>query len=267
MDHQNHKIIYFNAQRNDGALLQSGEKQHQYQCMLSGNRLDGQCELLIYNCYQRTAELFALCFSPEGQTVLQYFQEEEVLLWKHSRAVRHISYHQAMTLLGDAVRRLYREQGAQNAWNAAHTSVHIQHIWQHAYYNSAQSSLDWLLTERDYIPFIKQYFRAVNNKDAVLLYDMMAENKRRGIVRELYAYSWSHELEELQIRDWGVIHSEKLPDAEIWAYYVTICGEYPHGESLSVDICFHLVMENGYVRLQEFHVLEASHITSCCREL
>lgn len=264
MDQQNHKIIYFNAHRNNEAPLQIDEKQHQYQCMLSGDRLDGYCELLIYNCYQRTAELFTLCFSPGKQTTLQYFQEEEVVLWKQSRAVCHISYHQAMTLLGDAVRRVYQEQGAKNVWSAAHASIHIQRIWQNAYYNSVQSSLAWLLKERDYTSFIKQYFHAVNNKDAVLLYDMMAENKRKAIGRELYAYNWSHELEELRINDCIVLHSEKLATTETWAYYVTICGEYPSGELLLVDICLYLVLENGSVRLQEEHVLEANHTTTCC---
>ncbi len=267
MNHQNHKIVYLHAQQNTAVFLQPKEKQHQYWCMLSGNRLDGDCELLIYNCYQRTAELFTLCFSPEGQTVLQYFQEEEVWLWKQSRTVRTISYHQAMTLLGDAARRLYHEQGAQNVWSAEHTSIHIQRIWQNTYYNSAQSSLSWLLTEKECVPFIKQYFRALNNKDAVLLYDMMAEHKKAGLVRELYAYNWSHELEELQIKDWIVIHSEKLPAEEAWVYYVTICGEYPHGAVLSVDICFQLVAENECIRLQDAHILEASHIASCCMEI
>ena len=269
MNHQNHKIINFNAYQSNVVLWQVTPKQnqHQYQCLLSGDRLQGDCELLLYNVYQRTAELYCLHFSGECEIVLQYFQEEEVLLWKQYRTVERISYHQAMTLLGDAVRRMYQEQNGMNQWNASHTSIHVQRTWMSEYYNNENSSLGWLLDEREYIPFINQYFCAVNNKDAVLLYDMMTSTRKKAMPRELYAFNWNHVLEEVDIIDFAVIDGRCLPDESAWRYYLTICGERPDGTVLLVDICLHLAMENGYVRLQDEYVLDASHIVSCCREI
>lgn len=264
MEQQKQQIIYLNAHRTENAENQLDNSQNQYRCAMSGNRLDGQCELLIYNCYQRTAELFSLYFSSEGQITYQYFQAEEVIRWKQSRKIVLISYRQAMTLLGDAVRRNYREQ---NPWNMEHTSIHIQRVWQNEYYNSTHNNLSWLLKERDYIPFIRQYFRAVNNKDAVLLYDMLIESKRNGISRDLYAYNWNHILEEVKIIDYAVINSKKSFDGENRAYFLATCCEDENGEYLSVDICLHLTRENGYIRLREEHILEANHITSCCMEI
>ena len=267
MKDSKNKVIYLHACQQEVTQQKQAGEDGQYQCLLSGQRLDGYCELLIYNRYQKNGELFFLSFCEEKQTTLHYLQEEEILLWKHRHTFTGILYNQAMTLLGDAVRRVYKEQGPQNPWNESHHSVHVQHTWQNEYYNSIQSNLDWLLQEREFVPFIKLYFSAINHNDAVLLYDMLTEDAKHNTVRELYAYNWNHVLEDVNIIDFAVIDGHPVPESVLWMYYLTICGEYPNGEILSVDVCLHLTREHGYVRLQEEQVLEASHISSCCREL
>lgn len=250
--------------------LENGQMRREhdrYPCKLSGNRLEGNCELLIYNPYQRTAELFFLWFSPNGATTVQYLQEEEVMLWFVRHTACEISYAQAMLLLGDAVRRLYRERGAGNPLCETHDSIHVQRAWQGAYDSAEERSLAWLLCEESFVSFIKCYFQAINNKDAVLLYDMMAEAARPLQTRELYAYNWNHVLEEVTIVDFAVAERKKIPGEQRWEYYLILCGQTAEGTLLSVDVCLHLVRENGYVRLWEEQVLEASHIAKCCYDM
>jgi hypothetical protein len=167
---------------------------------MSGNRLAGFCEILIYDNMHNTAEVFQLYFSTKGLTEHRYLDAEEVQLWdKNKNDTVHITYRQALILLGDAVRQSYKYQ-RRVKWLQIYDSIHVQRVWQKEYYDYNSCSLDWLLDLQDTVQFITIYLAAIANKDAVLLYDLTASTMKQNISREVYAYSWNHVLEDFRYR-------------------------------------------------------------------
>lgn len=267
MQKQENKTIYLNEYVGERKPRKRVKQDQRYQCVMADDRLTGHCEILIYDYYQRSAELFSLYFLPGEQTGYQYFREEEALLWLQSNTVQHISYRQAILLLGDAARRMYKQQITECQWPELYDSIHVQRTWMREYYNAESNGLEWLLKEIDAMQFIQTYLTAINNKDAVLLYDMMAESRQKITTRELYAYNWNHALEEITLLDFAVMDVKRLPVQHRWIFYLLVCGESSDQGTLSIDLCLHLTYENGCMKLQEEQVLEASAVSSCCTEM
>ena len=109
--------------------------------------------------------------------------------------------------------------------------------------------------------FVAVYLDAIGNKDAVLLYDIMADVMKQRISREVYAYSWNHVLEELHISDYEIIYIEQIADKKSWDLHITIYGGYEVSDLLSIDLCLRLILENGGLRLLQEQVLDAAHVS------
>lgn len=261
MSNQKSKTIYLNAYRKDAVLWQRDEKENRYRCAMAGNRLDGVCEVLIYDRYQNCAELFLLYFSPDGLKAHRYLEREEADLWLMRREKQIIPYPCALRLLKDAVRQNYKYQ-TPAAWLQNYESLHARQIWQKQLEDETRN-LDLFLQQLNPEQFIEVYLNAIGNKDAVLLYDMQAAVKKHHVSRELYAHSWNHVLEELTITDFSMTCVAQNLDGKSWDIYLTVYGGYQDAEPLSVDLCLKLIRENGYMRLLYEHVLDACHISGC----
>ena len=259
---QKNKIVSLNTCIKEREVKQKRKMDGRYQCIMSGSRLMGFCEILIIDGIYNNAEWFQLYFSTNGMTAHRYLDREEVLMWQyHKNDTVRITYRQALILLGDAVRQNYKYQ-TKTEWSQSHDSLHIQRIWQKEYYDYNNCSVDWLLDLQEPTQFVEAYFDAITNKDAVLLYDIMADVMKQRISREVYAYSWNHVLEELSILDYDMIYIEQSSDCKKWSIYITIYGGYEEVDMLSIDLCLKLVLENGGLRLLSEQVLDANHISS-----
>ena len=189
-----------------------------------------------------------------------YLDYEEVTMWRqHKKDKQYITYSQALILLGDAVRQNYKYQ-TNAEWSYNHDSLHIQRVWKKEYYDYINSSVGWLIKILDPIEFISIYFKAIHNKDAVLLYDMTAVTKKQNISREVYAYSWNHVLEELDISEYKIVYMEQRANEKIFDVYITIYGGYGEVGVLSVDVCLKLILENERLQLLHESVLDANHV-------
>ena len=259
---QKNKIVNLDVRMKEKALHQKRGVDGQYRCFMAGNRLAGSCEIIIYDVAKNTAELFHLSFSTEGVTGHQYLDKDEMMLWQyHKEDMQGITYHQALILLGDAVRQNYKYQ-MQVEWSKTHESLHIQRIWKKEYYDYINCSIDWLLQIQEPVQFLSIYIDAIRNKDAVLLYDMMTEEKKCHISREVYAYSWNHVLEEINISNYEILYIEQQTEEKSWDIYIAICGGYGDMATLSVDLCLKLIKRNNRLQLLQESVLDAHHVFS-----
>ena len=124
---------------------------------------------------------------------------------------QEITYRQALGMLGDAVRQNYKYQ-EKNNWLTRNPSLHLQRVWGNDFYNHASNNLVWMITGQDIKNILQIYLQAIQNKDAVLLYDLLAQQAKPQESRELYAMQWNHVLEELSIFDVDIV--EVLDQAE-----------------------------------------------------
>lgn len=253
-----HKTIYLNEYIKLHRVQPKYKQEGRYRCLMSGDRLEGFCDVLIYDFVQNRAELFCMRFSKTGVTEYYCLDEKEVAIWKSRNIIRRITYLQAMTLLGDAVRRNYKYQ-PQLAGQNWSESVHVKRSWQNDYdYN--RCSLLWLLQGLELTAFVSVYLNAICNKDAVLLYDMTAESQKHKTSRELYAYSWNHALEDVRIFSFDIDYIEQCPGEEACNLYITVYGSSQDNELLSIDLCLKLASEGQMLHLLHEQVLEANHI-------
>lgn len=260
MREQENKTVDLNRYIRMHHLKRKRQQEGRYQCILAGNRLEGACDVVIYDYVQNYAELFCMHFSEDGVIGHHYLGEEELAAWKYNHEVVGISYLQAITLLGDAVRQNYKYR-TQDVWPVIYDSLHIQRTWQKEYYDCESCSLHWLLQGMDLISFVEVYLKAIGNKDAVLLYDMLAEEKRYGISRELYAYSWNHVLEEVQILNFEIVYIEPCTGQNGCNLYLTLCGVHEENGLMSIDMCVKIIFEDQRYHLFHEQVIEANHIS------
>ena len=73
------------------------------------------------------------------------------------------------------------------------------------FYNDINSSLSWVLCRQDIQTILRAYLRAIGNKDAVLLYELNAEQSRDGQARNAYVLRWNHVLEDWCIFDFQIL--------------------------------------------------------------
>lgn len=236
----------------------------QYQCFVSDGRLEGVCQLLICERGQQTAELFHLNFSKSGLCRQTYFyRSSQIKDWMAEMEYQEITYRQALGMLGDAVRQNYKYQ-EKNNWLTRNPSLHLQCVWGNDFYNHASNNLVWMLTGQDIKNILQIYLQAIQNKDAVLLYDLLAQQAKPQESRELYAMQWNHVLEELSIFDVDIV--EVLEQAEKtgrYSLFATIYGENEAGKLLSIDLHLELLEEQGAFRILRERVLEP-RIFYCC---
>lgn len=262
MQVQESKIVDLKACAKQRSVKQQRKLNGQYRCMMSGNRLAGFCEILIYDNIHNAAEVFRLYFSTKGLTEHRYLDAEEVQLWdKNKNDIVNVTYRQALILLGDAVRQSYKYQ-KQVKWLQNYESIHVQRIWRKEYYDYNSCSLDWLLNLQDAVQFINIYLNAIANKDAVLLYDLTASTMKQNISREVYAYSWNHVLEDFNIFNYEITHVERDLEERCWNLYVVLYGNYGGQNLLFVDLCVKLIFENGSLYLLNEMVMDANHMVS-----
>lgn len=240
--------------------LKQKEKNIGYQCFATEDRLAGFCELLICDAGMQSAESFSLKFNPEGLTRHRYLHsEQEANAWLQDKSCTEITYLQALGLLGDAVRQNYKYKD-EYPLQQAH-SVHLQRIWDDNYYNG-QSNLYWMLSCQDEMTILQTYLCAVGNKDAALIYDMTVEQERENQSREVYAHQWSHVLENFEIFDFEIMGRITERGKEGRTFFLTVYGELDRYKVLSVDMCLHMVREQGYLRILGERILEARRIYS-----
>lgn len=81
-------------------------------------------------------------------------------------------------MLGDSVRQNYKYK-TNTGWIHAHTSIHLQRIWDSEIYNHKNNNLKWALFQQDELTILKTYLCAISNKDAVLLYEFDRLNRQK----------------------------------------------------------------------------------------
>ncbi len=254
---QEEKIISFNRY---AETIRQKEKNMGYQCFATEDRLAGFCDLLICEAGMQAAESFSLKFTPEGLIQHRYLHSgRETNAWLQERSYTKITYLQALGLLGDAVRQCYKYKTQQSLQEPR--SVHLQRIWNDDYYNE-ESNLRWMLSCQDEMTILKTYLCALGHKDAALIYDMTVEQEREEQNREVYAYQWSHVLEDFEIFDFEIMERVAERGKEDRTFFLTIYGELNRYKVLSVDMCLRMVREQGYLRILGERVLEARRIYS-----
>jgi hypothetical protein len=229
---------------------------NRYHCFVTSERLKGSCELLILDKGQYTAELFYLNFSTKGlQKQRCFYQRKDITEWMNSSDWQRITYPQALGLLGDAVRQNYKYQ-KQNEWIYQNPSVHLQRIWDDAFYNQQDASLAWMLKGQDVHGILQIYLRALRNQDAVLIYDMLAEQAKPKESRELYAMYWSHPLDAFSIFHIEVVDVQEQEDGG-YLFFLIAYSAYDAFRILSVDMRVALIYEKGMFCIQQELVLES----------
>ena len=235
---------------------QKKRKQVGYECFVTTERLKGHCDLLIYETGHRTAEYFCLRFSPEGLVRYERLHDRMQIKQRFdTRDCRQISYLQAIRLLGDAVRQSYK-YATNTQWIDDIQSVHLHRIWDETYYNDKED-MDWLLPNQDCADMLQTYFCALGNKDAALLYDMSAATVQAEERRSMYAYNWSHVLEDMHIYDFSVDQlSVNQNGEEDYTLFVTVYGDYAGRQMMEVDLRLRIIRERGDFRILQEQVLE-----------
>lgn len=232
-----------------------------YECFITLERLYGYCNLLIYERERNYADWFFLKFSPEGlsrHTTIR--TKHKIESWLQERTTRKITYLQAIRLLGDAVRQRYKYH-KETDWIHEEQCIHLQRIWQEQFYSDAVDGLEWLLPKQECAAMLKTYFRALNNKDAVLLYDLSANQIKAAERRSMYAYSWNHVLEDMHIFDFQVDRQSISHNGNgEYALYITAYGEYIGKRMLEVDLCLRVIQEQGTFRIVQDQILESRSI-------
>ena len=160
-----------------------------------------------------------------------------------------------MILLGDQERI---HQG--NQFIPAQESIHIQRIWDGRYYDARRSSLHWLLPKLDADGMVQLYLRALNNNDALLLYDIIADEEKKRMPRDLYIYNWHHILEQVTVFDYELVWKEWQERQKQWNCFLTVYGETEEYRILSVDIQLQLMQEKDCLRIRSEQILEARKI-------
>ncbi len=237
-----------------------------YGCYVTPERLDGYCDLLIRDMETGQADWFFLSFSPEGLIRYTLLEAAEVRQWMERRAHRSITYLQAIRLLGDAVRQRYKYQKSTD-WIPEMQSVHLQRIWQEEYYSDQAGELDWLLPKQECGAMLQTWFRALGNKDAVLLYDLSASQVQSQAQRSLFAHCWSHALEDFKILDYEVDRKSVLYNGrDDYTLFMTVYGNCCDRQMLAVDLRLRLVEETDGFRILQDQVLESRSIYQkpCC---
>ncbi len=255
MRQKKENIICFENYRHQ---LQNKEKAEHYDCFVTEDRLAGFCELLICEKGKQSGQWFYLKFTPEGLIQQRYLSKGvEIREWLERNENSKITYMQALGLLGDSVRQNYKYK-TNTGWIHAHTSIHLQRIWDGEIYNHKNNSLKWALFQQDELTVLKTYLCAISNKDAVLLYDLTAEQaKDEELPRELYAYKWAHVLDGLVIFDFEIVDKIIQKEREDFTFFLTVYGEYNSYKVLSIDICLRIVREQGCLRIRKETILEA----------
>jgi len=240
------------ANRQDGA----------YDCFMSGDRLKGACELLICERGTQKAEQFCLSFTPEGLTQHRYLSSRnERQKWLEENSYCSVTYQQALTLLGDAVRQNYRYKKGLD-WINRDGSCHLQRIWMRG---SAQTQelLQRLLSQKTARAIVQLYLSALSHKDAALLYDLQAKQLRQMETRELYIFNWHHALEDLEMFDYELMDQVQYGQ-ESCGFFITVYGVLQHQKALSVDVSIRVGLEDGNLRIFRERVLEARCILGKC---
>ena len=78
---------------------------------------------------------------------------------------------------------------------------------------------------------------------------MTVEQEREEQNREVYAYQWSHVLEDFEIFDFEIMERVAERGKEDRTFFLTIYGELNRYKVLSVDMCLRMVREQGYLCL------------------
>ena len=234
------------------------EYDRQYLCMMTEGRLQGQCQVLVYDRFQNSPELFILYFVSEGLKEHYYLTIDEMELWKQKHQIAQITYRQALTLLGDAMRYAYK----QKTYIEEPASLHIQRVWQNAYYDEVNNTLCWLLEDLSLQQFVTTYATAIGHKDAALIYDMLAVRAKESTSREIYVYSWNHVLEEVDSLEAEILDIEHNASENSWTVYLFL-KEVKRLHPVSVSACLQIVYENGGFRLLREAILEADAFCMC----
>lgn len=240
------------------------QEKRQYQCFVTEGRLQGVCQLLICEWGQQRAELFHLNFSKNGVSKQSYFyRNSQIKEWLDKMQYQEIAYEQALGMLGDAVRKNYKYQ-EKNNWLNRNPSLHLQRIWGNDFYNNGTNNLVWLLAGQNMMATLQIYLQALQNKDAVLLYDLLAEQAKPKESRDIYAMQWNHVLEELSIFDADIVevvqHREILGN---YSLFTTLYGENEAGKILSVDLHLEMLEEQGAFYILKERILEPRIIYRC----
>ncbi len=237
-----------------------GRNAGNYRCYVTPERLNGHCDLLICEDDMTIAEWFCLRFSPEGLLRHTLIETTGIRRWLLEHSHKEITYLQAIRLLGDAVRQRYKYQKSTD-WIPEDQSLHLQRIWQEEYYNDLTETMDWLLPRQKCGDMLQTYFRALNNKDAVLLYDLSAEPIQHAERRSLFAYRWNHELEGMHILNYEVDRpSIRYNDKDDYTLYLTVYGGYQERQLLEVDLRLRVIEEQKGFRILQEQVLEPRFI-------
>ena len=240
------------------------QEKGQYQCFVTEGRLQGACQLLICERGQQTAELFHLNFSKNGVSKQNYFyRSNQIEEWLDKMKCQEITYRQALGMLGDAVRQNYKYQ-EKNNWLNRNPSLHLQRIWGNDFYNNGANNLVWLLAGQNMMATVQIYLQALQNKDAVLLYDLLAKQVKPKESRDIYALQWNHVLEEISIFDVDIV--EVLKHAKIqgkYSLFITLYGENEAGKILSVDLHLEMLEEQGVFYILKERILEPRIIYRC----
>lgn len=233
----------------------------QYECFATLGRLEGYCELLICERGKQRGELFSLSFSQKGMTgYTQLYQRMQIEAWLDGHECNRITYFQALGLLGDAVRQNYKYRMDSDQIHN-NPSLHLQRIWSPEFYNDINSSLSWVLCRQDIQTILRAYLRAIGNKDAVLLYELHAEQSRDGQTRNAYVLRWNHVLEDWCIFDFQILTCiENNKKEEDVTFFLTTYCEGKEQQVISVDMCLRVIREKGYFRILTDRVLEARYI-------
>lgn len=231
-----------------------------YVCYVTLERLEGYCDLLIREAETGRADCFFLSFSPEGLIRYTPLAEADTRQWQASRKSCPITYLQAIRLLGDAVRQRYKYQKSTD-WIPEEHSIHLQRIWQEEYYNDQANEMSWLLPKQECGAMLQTWFRALGNKDAVLLYDLSASQVQKHAQRSLFAHCWSHALEDFKILGYEVDRDSVLYNGiNDYTLFLTVYGDYRDRQMLAVDLRLRLVEEQSGFRILQDQVLESRSI-------
>lgn len=246
---------------------QQKKNSNEYLCYVTPNRLEGFCELFICEKNLQYADWFFLSFSPNGPMHYLSMEKKKVIQeWLTEASYSQIDYSQAIILLRDAVQQRYKYH-CEEKWIEAEKSIHLQRIWMEEYYNDQNCNLNWLLSNQDCSAMLQTYFQALKHKDAALMYDLHAESIKNEASRSLFAYHWSHVLEDLKIFD-GEVHKQSVScnGENDYTILLTVYGNKPGGQQIEVDLRLRIVEEKGQFRILQEQVLEARHrdIKGCC---
>lgn len=249
-------IIEFHTCKTLKELHDKKKQFGRYRCKMFGAREEGFCEVLIYDGFHDTAELFILYYSYEKILRQFSFNQKEALYWLKKNNARSITYTQAIILIGDAVRQNYK-YCFKKVQEAEFASIHLERVWNKEYYDEMEWDFSQISSEQDPKQFVRLYLNAIQNKDAALLFDLMAMEQTMHTTRDLYMHSWNHELEEIRIFDYEIVSLDEGVGENVWQIYLVVLGERQDRKLLTIDLCIKLILENRCLKLLNEQILEA----------